>query len=568
MNKKKYFIISDQMSADIAQHLIDLLNRSNIVFENKCIKDWDVNQSDIIFTCSINFAQKVVKEFSDSKVFLITDQMHGLTGESIYSIGSNQIACLPGIIDLVEKNNVQAHINIVLEKIFDKYQRVLTKTLIYLHKTNEALNPKFQGENDDLIIMVDLLKIFNVFLEFENKLFGVFDTTDYFNLLNSEIKKNGLFEKLEFLNLPKLLEVYSDIDFEQNTVYPLNSTNNDFVLIKHYKKIEDSYQEIREIFFIRMINEFLKRLSNKEKNEKNNDILEKTLSLIPYPLALFGQNNELILYNSKFLQMNILPSICTRLGHEEKYEHDGLFYKIYRKEFNFENENYVYYSFVSDKDVLDKTDKKISSSELGIISSSIAHELNNPLAGILAAIDVLLLDDNGDTEMRQSLVIMQDSAKRSKELVEIFLGFSKKDPRYYKSTNVKTSFIMAINLLRFRMIESSVRLEMNELIESKPLRKELNSSVMAMIFYIILGEMITIVSKMGLINSGSNDLSEEIIKGGLLINDNELIIQLETTSIDLSMLSKLKLLNYLIEIEALTMDIQNNCKVCLKLQSA
>ncbi|OFZ24043.1 MAG: hypothetical protein A2202_07615 [Bdellovibrionales bacterium RIFOXYA1_FULL_36_14] len=567
MNEKKYCIISDHMSAEIALKLMEQLNSLNISFENKCIKDWQANQHEILFTCSINFAQEVVNKLFEGKIFLITDQMHELLPESIYAIGSDQIDFLSGILDLVAKNNIQVNTNRVLEEIISNYQKALTKTLIYLNKTNEALNAKVQSEDDDMKIMVDLLNIFNVFLEFENKLFGIFDTADYFNHLNSENKKNGFFENLEFLSLPKLLEIYPDTDFAQNAVYPLNPTTNGFVLIKHHKKTEDFYQEVRDIFFIRMINEFIKRLLNKEKSEKNNDILEKTLSLIPYPLALFGQNNELILYNSKFLQMNILPSVCTRLGHEEKYEHDGLFYKIYRKEFNCENENYVYYSFVSDKEVLEKTDKKISSSELGIISSSIAHELNNPLAGILAAIDVLLLDDNGDTEMRQSLVIMQDSAKRSKELVEIFLGFSKKDPRYYKSTNVKTSFILAINLLRFRMIESSVRLEMSELIEVKPLRKELNSSVMAMIFYIILGEMITIVSKMGLINSGPNDASEEIIKGGLLINDHELIIQLETALIDLSMLTKLKLLNYLIEIEALTMEIQNNCKVCLRLQT-
>ena len=566
MNGQQYFIVSDQMSAGILHHLEEILNRLKIGYEKKSFQEYIPGDHAICFTSSIIIAQKLSKDFLESNVFLITDQTHESIGEAVYEIGSNQMDCLAGIIDLIEKNAVQANKNRVLGTIFSHYQKMLIRTNTNLLKTNEAIKHSSQNGSDDMLIVIELLNIYNVFLEFENKLFGIFETTDYFNLLNIEIKKNGLFEKLEFICLPKLHEIYSDLDFAYKVIYPLDSPTNGFVLIERLPNQVDCLQEIREIFFIRMINDFLKRQLSQEKIGKNNDILERTLSLIPYPLALFGQNKALILYNQKFLQMNILPSVCIRLSHEEKYEHDGQFYKIYRKEFDFENENYVYYSFVSDKDVLDRTDKNLSSSELGIISSSIAHELNNPLAGILAAIEVLLLDDAQDAEVRQSLIIMQDSAKRSKELVEIFLGFSKKDPRYYKSTSIKTSFILAINLLRFRMIESSVRLEMNEFLEIKSFKKELNGSVLAMIFYIILGEIITVVSKMELITARSQNSSEEIIQGGLIISEDELIIHLETVLTDLEMLTKLKLLNYLIEIEALTMDIQNNCKIRLRLQ--
>src|SRR3989339_2080875 len=308
MNGRKYFIISDQMPPRIAHHVAEILNRQNIFFEHQPSEEWSVNPGDVLFTCSTDFVQKIINDLAVVKVFLIFDQSHELICESVYVVPVQQLDSLASVVELIKKNDFQENMNNVLEAIFSNYQKVLTKVLVYLENTNHQLVQNIQSQSDD---MIDLLNIFNVFLEFENKLFGIFDTTDYFNLLNSEIKKHGLYEKLEFLSLPKLVELYPVIDFEQNAVYPLNPPANSFVWIKYHKKKEEAYQEIWEIFFIKMINEFITRQLNKEETEKNNDILEKTFSLIPYPLALFGQNKELILYNQKFLQMNILPSVCT-----------------------------------------------------------------------------------------------------------------------------------------------------------------------------------------------------------------------------------------------------------------
>ena len=65
--------------------------------------------------------------------------------------------------------------------------------------------------------------------------------------------------------------------------------------------------------------------------------------------------------------------------------------------------------------------KSVSSEELGIISSSIAHELNNPLGGILAGLSVLLLEDL-EMENRLSLEEMKRGTERCRQLINIFLG--------------------------------------------------------------------------------------------------------------------------------------------------
>ena len=97
---------------------------------------------------------------------------------------------------------------------------------------------------------------------------------------------------------------------------------------------------------------------------------------------------------------------------------------------------------------------------LGELAACVAHELNNPLAGILAALSLLSLEDDWSLDALADLNDMKNGAKRAKELVEIFLGFSKFSPAAAKVPSIKDSLDQAINLLKFRMIESNLRLGM------------------------------------------------------------------------------------------------------------
>jgi nitrogen-specific signal transduction histidine kinase len=199
----------------------------------------------------------------------------------------------------------------------------------------------------------------------------------------------------------------------------------------------------------------------------------------------------------------------------------------------------------------DKVDnRKASVDELGIISSSIAHELNNPLAGILAAISLLNLEEIWSGDELSDLEDMKNGAKRCKELVEIFLGFSKFSPKAALTASIKQSADQAINLLRFRMIESNLRLELKYTPTLETFSRQINSSIMSMILYLILSELMTSFAHERLINQSNLSL----MSGEILEFSNQIILKLDQDFEYEDKLAQSKLIQHLLLFEKLEIN--------------
>ncbi|MNL11020.1 Sporulation kinase A [compost metagenome] len=63
--------------------------------------------------------------------------------------------------------------------------------------------------------------------------------------------------------------------------------------------------------------------------------------------------------------------------------------------------------------------------ELGTIGSSIAHELNNPLGGILSFTQLIKMDMKPDHPLYPDIVEMEAGVQRCKEIVQNLLGFTR-----------------------------------------------------------------------------------------------------------------------------------------------
>lgn len=63
--------------------------------------------------------------------------------------------------------------------------------------------------------------------------------------------------------------------------------------------------------------------------------------------------------------------------------------------------------------------------ELGTIGSSIAHELNNPLGGILSFTQLIRMDMKPDNPLYPDIVEMEAGVQRCKEIVQNLLGFTR-----------------------------------------------------------------------------------------------------------------------------------------------
>lgn len=78
----------------------------------------------------------------------------------------------------------------------------------------------------------------------------------------------------------------------------------------------------------------------------------------------------------------------------------------------------VVFSDVTDEAQMERDLLRASkASELGIITSSIAHELNNPLAGMLSLVQLMKMDISKESPIFEDLAAMEEAVVRCKEIV-------------------------------------------------------------------------------------------------------------------------------------------------------
>ncbi len=299
----------------------------------------------------------------------------------------------------------------------------------------------------------------------------------------------------------------------------------------------------------------------KELNEVVS-LYEDAFSKITIPVALLSNDGELVKHNHLFINLNLSPKICLGLKHNEKVTISGKTYQVFRNDYIQQSVSYIYLAFKTIDLFFNKTSLGPSTEELGIISSSIAHELNNPLAGILSAISLLQLEDCWDQESLELVEEMKKGGKRCKELVEIFLGFSRQSHNDLSSIQlqnelkIENAIDQALNLIRFRMIESGIRLNIQK---GKFHIAHLywgKISLLSMVLYLIFGELMTSYSHYGLISETSRERSREI-KGTIFEDKGRIIIEVMEKFDFYKQINNSKLTHYLLDLDGFKLEIQN-----------
>jgi len=250
----------------------------------------------------------------------------------------------------------------------------------------------------------------------------------------------------------------------------------------------ETYSLEKSLVVYNALSQFAQRLEgNVLRLEYGNDY-QSIINAIPFPIALFDEKGELSLHNAKFVNLNLTAKRCVNLNDNEQLTLKDELYKVYK----IANEEATLFYFARVQDFIqDDTHSHSSSNDLGIITSSIAHELNNPLAGILAALDVILLDFESP-EMASGINEMKETVNRCKKLVETFLGFSKYRPHSDTNYNdkIQDCFNQALELIRFRLIENNINVVTHIELDNY-FNRQFNPHVMTMIFYLTLGELLT-----------------------------------------------------------------------------
>lgn len=115
-------------------------------------------------------------------------------------------------------------------------------------------------------------------------------------------------------------------------------------------------------------------------------------------------------------------------------EEANVIYDVFSQEIRFEREERtLYVNMYHDMSSQIRLERQIVESakmaELGTIGSSIAHELNNPLGGMLSFLQLIKMDLPGKAEApswQHDIDEMEQAARRCRDIVQSLLGFTRK----------------------------------------------------------------------------------------------------------------------------------------------
>lgn len=380
------------------------------------------------------------------------------------------------------------------------------------------------------------------------------ESIDKWNVcLKNVTKKITEVQILMLVETEKLFDL--DFPLDENTLI-VKLPHENYCLFFKIKNLDVKKDADFVMLLISTLNRSLQVVDQKlVRSDGEVEFWKKVFSKIPYPMAAITNIGDLLIYNESFAKIGILPKECLRFKDLETIEIFQSFYKIRKINFiiNLMEISYFVFYMIEEKQLLldnappPKNKNKSSTDELGIISSSIAHELNNPLAGILAALSLLELETNWSIDAKTDMEDMKNGARRCKELVEIFLGFSKFSPVVHSKISIKESLDQAINLLRFRMIESNLRLEMKYVSTLQNFSYQINSSIMSMILYLICSELMTAYAHHRLLTQ----TSQGYLSGEVIDFSNQIILKLEQNFEYENKIAQSKLIQHLLIFERL-----------------
>lgn len=97
-------------------------------------------------------------------------------------------------------------------------------------------------------------------------------------------------------------------------------------------------------------------------------------------------------------------------------------------------------------------------SAIGELAAAVAHEVNNPLTGILGFAE-LLMGELPDSDPRHAeATVIRDEALRSRAIVRALLEFARPRPPQRVPSDINELSRSALDLIRFRAVESGVKL--------------------------------------------------------------------------------------------------------------
>jgi hypothetical protein len=288
------------------------------------------------------------------------------------------------------------------------------------------------------------------------------------------------------------------------------------------------------------------------RQESVDETLKEVFDSLPTPSSVIKQEGEFVCLNQKFLKLNLSANECLKLENNQNIQINNVVYKINRKPLLSYSEQYEFFVFLPE--INNTNNQAIKFDDLGIVTSSIAHELNNPLAGLQMALTILQMESDWEVEERELISQMLLGINRSKQLVETFLGFSRyKAEVTLDGRVIKDSWEQALSIFRFRLVENKLNLNVTHQ-KFGYFAYSINSSFVTMIFYLILNQLLTSISHLNLLKQ---EMKASILDIAFVEEMDQIKINLSFAWPQIEQIET-KLLKYLLKSQRLHLKIVQN----------
>ncbi|HEX2998189.1 MAG TPA: ATP-binding protein, partial [Anaerolineales bacterium] len=134
-----------------------------------------------------------------------------------------------------------------------------------------------------------------------------------------------------------------------------------------------------------------------------------------------------------------------------------------------EEDNTINWVIIFEEDITEKLimEANLIQSEkmasIGQLAASVAHEINNPLAAIIANAQLLMRDlSNADEDILDSLKLIETAGDRAAKIVNNLLESARKEKHYeFEDISLNETILDAISLLRYEINKRAIAIQLN-----------------------------------------------------------------------------------------------------------
>jgi len=281
------------------------------------------------------------------------------------------------------------------------------------------------------------------------------------------------------------------------------STYNIYFVINNvefFKKSEyEIFQNITDV-----LDTLFSKISSSQQQQQLERIISTAFNSIFYPVIIVDKNYEIIESNKAFIKHASPNNKCyeamfgrkapcekCQIGKsfqiEVRTNNETAFFNVQSQKLKLSDDLnsqwFHFYTDVTEEKILEnRLTQNVKMKELGLISSSIAHELNNPLGGIISYIQILQMELDKQHPLQSDLIEMATAATRMKIIIENLLIFSRRpllNEKQIKSINAIVLESLKLNELQFKVenIKTVIHLdefEIQKIISETAFRDSIN----------------------------------------------------------------------------------------------